>query len=320
MAEGVPCLNDRAWALADELTARAPELGAVVHHVANARVIDAGVKAIGSIGAGLMLARICMADLATATVQMGQIGDRISPFVTVHTHHPVPACMASQYAGWQICLEDYFAMGSGPMRAAYGKETLYEHIGFRERPTRAVGVLETSTLPDEAAIAHIAERARVPPTQLTLATARTASLAGGVQIAARSVETAMHKLHELGFDLSRIVGGFGAAPLPPVAADDMAAIGRTNDAVLYGATVTLYLIGEDQSLETFGPKLPSSASKDYGLPFGEVFERYDHDFYKIDPMLFSPAQVCLNNIETGRARWFGQTDHALLKRSFFNES
>ena len=64
---------------------------------------------------------------------------------------------------------------------------------------------------------YVAERAGVAPAELTLLFAPTASLAGGVQIAARIVETALHKLHELDFDVRRVVSGFGTCPLPPVA-------------------------------------------------------------------------------------------------------
>ena len=68
---------------------------------------------------------------------------------------------------------------------------------------------------------------------------KTASIAGSVQVIARSVETALHKMHEIGFDLTQVRSGFGIAPLPPVAADDLVGIGRTNDAMLYGGEVTL---------------------------------------------------------------------------------
>ena len=140
---------------------------------------------------------------------------------------------------------------------------------------------------------------------MTLLVAPTASLAGGVQIVARSVETALHKLAELGFDLARIVSAHGTAPLPPVAADDLAAIGRTNDAILYGARVVLYVTGDDASLEAIGPQVPSSASRDHGEPFAAIFARYNHDFYAVDPHLFSPAEVVFQNIETGRVHAFG---------------
>jgi methenyltetrahydromethanopterin cyclohydrolase len=48
------------------------------------------------------------------------------------------------------------------------------------------------------------------------------------------------------------------------------------------------------------PKVPASASRDYGKPFYEIFERYNKDFYKIDPLLFSPAEVWLTSVASGR--------------------
>jgi len=105
-------------------------------------------------------------------------------------------------------------------------------------------------------------------------------------------------------------------PLPPAAKDDLAAIGRTNDAILYGGHAVLYVRGDDESLQKVGAQTPSSASKDYGRPFAEVFASYDHDFYKIDPHLFSPAVVTFVNIETGNSFRFGKFDHDVLSRSF----
>jgi methenyltetrahydromethanopterin cyclohydrolase len=34
-------------------------------------------------------------------------------------------------------------------------------------------------------------------------------------------------------------------------------------------------------------------------------------------MLFSPAEVMLHNIDTGRVHHFGKVDHDILARSFF---
>jgi methenyltetrahydromethanopterin cyclohydrolase len=146
--------------------------------------------------------------------------------------------------------------------------------------------------------------------------APTASLAGSVQVVARSVETALHKLFELGFDLSRVESGYGTAPLPPASADDLVAIGRTNDAILYGGEVTLFVRGDDASLESVGPKVPSGASSDHGQPFAAIFERYHRDFYKIDPHLFSPARITLSNLDTGRTFSFGRTVPRVIHESF----
>ncbi|MCO6457103.1 MAG: methenyltetrahydromethanopterin cyclohydrolase, partial [Pirellulaceae bacterium] len=235
----------------------------------------------------------------------------------VRTDHPVAACMAAQYAGWQIQAEPkFFAMGSGPMRAAAGKEDLFDRIGFRERPAVAVGVLETSSLPPLSLADRLASDCGVAVERLTLLMAATSSLAGTVQVVARSVETALHKLHELGFDLAQVVSGWGTAPLPPVAENDLAAIGRTNDAVLYGGQVTLWVDADDDELVHLGPRVPSCSSPDYGRPFGVLFEQYERDFYRIDPLLFSPAVVTLINTRTGRTRRYGELRPDVLEQSF----
>jgi methenyltetrahydromethanopterin cyclohydrolase len=123
-------------------------------------------------------------------------------------------------------------------------------------------------------------------------------------------------LHELKFDLQQVVSGLGVAPLPPVAADEGKAIGWTNDAILFGGRVVLWVRADDEILDLVGPKVPSSASPDFGAPFAEVFKRYNGDFYKIDPLLFSPAQVEFRNLKTGKVHRFGKTDPDLLRRAF----
>jgi methenyltetrahydromethanopterin cyclohydrolase len=224
--------------------------------------------------------------------------------------------MAAQYAGWQVSAGKYFAMGSGPMRAAAAREPLFEKIGHTERPEVAVGVLESGKLPPAEVCRELADKCGVAPDKLTLLVAPTSSIAGTVQVVARSVETALHKLFELGFDLERIVSGHGTAPLPPAARDDLAAVGRTNDAILYGGDVTLYVRGDDASLEAVGPHVPAGASRDHGQPFAAIFEHYNRDFYKIDPHLFSPAVVTLSNVDSGRAFRYGHVLPRVLHESF----
>jgi methenyltetrahydromethanopterin cyclohydrolase len=310
-------LNERAKTVVNRIVAAQDRLRIAVKRCeSGAQLIDLGIGARGGLDAGLELARVCTAGLATIEIHPPASTGDAAPTIAVHSDHPVAACMASQYAGWQIAGENFFAMGSGPMRAAAGREDLFVDIGFREQPTDAVGVLESAQLPPKETCREIAERCGVAPDHLTLLVAPTASQAGGVQIVARSLETALHKMHELGIDLGRVESGYGCAPLPPVAGDDLTAIGRTNDAVLYGGRVTIWVRGDDASLTKLGSKIPSCSSADYGSPFLTTFEKYDRDFYKIDPLLFSPAVVCLNNIETGRSYQFGELRPDVLAESF----
>jgi methenyltetrahydromethanopterin cyclohydrolase len=280
------------------------------------RIIDCGISSPGGLEAGLRLAEICLSGLATVRLVPSSLDNTPGLAVLVSTDHPLSACMASQYAGWQVASGKFFAMGSGPMRAAAGKEALFAKIGHTEKTDVAVGILETRKMPPDEVCQDLARQCGVAPEKLTLLVAPTASLAGTLQVVARSVETALHKLLELGFDLTRVESGFGIAPLPPASADDLVAIGRTNDAILYGGDVTLYVRGDDASLEQIGPKVPSGASSDYGQPFAAIFERYQRDFYKIDPHLFSPARITLSNLDSGHTYVFGRTLPRVIHESF----
>lgn len=310
-------LNTRAWQLVE---AQLPHADVLRVHVSElpggARLIDAGIEAEGGLAAGLLLARVCMADLAEVAIVPGSLDGFGWPAVQVATDHPVEACLLSQYAGWQIAAEKYFAMGSGPMRAAAAREELFEKLQYRESAQCVVGVLETSKLPRAEVVGQLAEKCGVAAEHVTLLAAPTASQAGNLQVVARSVETAMHKLLELGFDVRQIVSAVGTAPLPPPAANDLEGIGRTNDAILYGGCVTFLVRTADSQVAQFGPQVPASSSAMHGKPFLSVFEDAGRDFYKIDPLLFSPAQVVFQNLETGRVHRYGEPSVEVLRASF----
>ena len=312
-------MNERAWALVDAAAARARELGIDVQTLpGGARVLDAGVHAVGGLGAGRLLAEVCMGGLGHIDFVPLTIGDEPLPGVQVWTDHPAEACMASQYAGWAIDPEGFFAMGSGPLRAkARVERELFGKLGYQEEAARGVLVLEARTLPGNEVAAWVAEKSGLPPSAITFAVAPTASLAGGVQIAARIIETGLHKMDALKFDVTRVLSAIGTAPIPPVAKNDLRAIGRTNDCMLYGGRARYVVRAPDETLADLAERLPSSASKDYGTPFHQIFKRYDNDFYKIDPMLFSPAEVWLTSAITGRTFHAGRLNPDVLGASLY---
>ena len=227
-------LNDRAWEMADRMAAHAAALRILARPLpGGARVIDAGIATPGGHAAGLALAEICMGGLGHVDYTPLAIGGDAWPGVRVWTDHPAVSCMASQYAGWAIQVDKYFAMGSGPLRAhARVERELFAKLGYAETAPRGVLVLETRNPPTEAVAAWVAAKAGLVPAHLTFVVAPTASLAGGVQITARILETGLHKMDTLGFDLKKIVSGIGTAPLPPVAKNDLRAIGRDRKSVV----------------------------------------------------------------------------------------
>jgi methenyltetrahydromethanopterin cyclohydrolase len=312
-------MNETASEIVESMVDQADLLRVRASRLRNgARVIDAGVDTDGGYDAGLILAEICLGGLGNVNFTPIQIGGQSYPGVIVWTDHPAVACMASQYAGWAISVGKFFAMGSGPLRAhARVEHELFEKLGYEERAEEGVLVLETRTLPGEEVASWVAEKARLQPAQLTFVVAPTASLAGGVQISARIVETGLHKMETLGFDVRRVVSAWGTAPLAPVAKNDIRAIGRTNDCILYGGQARFTIRAGDTELEQLVARLPASASRDYGTPFAEIFQRYEGDFYKIDPLLFSPGEVWLTSTETGKTFHAGRVNPEVLEASLY---
>lgn len=313
-------VNQRAAAIVQRMIDDSEALGLSVKTLANgATVIDAGVKVPGSLAAGQLFARACLGGLGEVTFTRLAFEDAHASFwlpaVSVSVDHPHIACMASQYAGWAIKREKFFAMGSGPARALYAGEELFARLDYKDRADVAVLLLEGRKLPDEGVAEYVAGKCGVQPAQVVMAIAPTASIVGSVQVAARVVETGLHKLVELGWDIKQVVTGYGVCPLAPIAGDDLRAIGRTNDGVLYGGQTYYTVQADDAELAALVEKVPSSSSRDYGTPFYDLFQRYGGDFYKIDPLLFSPAQVTFNNLSSGRTLSAGQVNPSLLRTS-----
>ena len=238
------------------------------------------------------------------------------PHVSVSTTNPLVDCIGCQYAGWPLSVGDYAAMSSGPIRLLRGSEAVLESYGLSQTDQRALIVIESSRLPTEQAVRHIAHYADVEVENLCICLANTSSLPGAMQVVARSVETAMHKLHEIGFDLAKVKSGNGIAPLPPTTDSDLTAMGWTNDAILYGASVELTVDASDSDVAAIIDQVPSSSCDQFGKSFLEIFDEAGRDFYKIDPLLFAPAQITIVNLSTGNSFSAGQLRTDILKTSF----
>jgi methenyltetrahydromethanopterin cyclohydrolase len=312
-----PSINQRAYPLLEALAADASSLRLhIARSAGGALIVDGGIACPGCLEAGRRIAEICLGGLGSVTLSPAAPDAPSSTQIGVHASDPVLACLGSQYAGWRLQEGQFFAMASGPGRARALKEDLLQELAYADEADRAIFILEADRPPPEPLIARVAETCRVTPDHLAFILTPTTSLAGAVQIVARSLEVALHKVHELKFPLERIVDGFGSAPLPPPAPKFIAAMGRTNDAILYGGRVALFVSGPEKEVEALADALPSSASRDYGRPFAEIFAASGGDFYKIDPMLFSPGLVEVTALETGRCFRRGRVDAALLARSF----
>ncbi|MCJ2133641.1 methenyltetrahydromethanopterin cyclohydrolase [Methylobacterium sp. J-026] len=320
-SQSYPSVNALSAPLIERFVADAATLRLSVSQAAGgARMVDAGAQARGSIEAGRRIAEICLGGLGTVTIApSGPIASW--PYsVTVHAADPVLACLGSQYAGWSLADDGgdsgFFALGSGPGRAVAAVEDLYQELGYRDSATRTALVLEAAGGPPDSVVAKVAEASGLRPEDLTFIFAPTQSLAGSTQVVARVLEVALHKAHTVGFDLHAIVDGIGSAPLSPPHPDFIKAMGRTNDAIIYGGRVQLFVDADDADARQLAEQLPSTTSSDHGAPFAEIFGRVNGDFYKIDGALFSPAEAIVTSIRSGATYRGGRLEPTLVDASF----
>jgi methenyltetrahydromethanopterin cyclohydrolase len=291
-----------------------------------ATLVDAGLNSEGGFLAGELVTEICLGGYGSAKVMPIQYGDVVLPSVFVLTDHAALSTLASQFAGWQIKTEGFSAIASGPARAlALKPKHLYEKLGFLEESDIAVLVLETEQKPPEAAIRLIVDKCGVTPKNLFLIMFSTTSLVGATQVSGRIVETGLHKLERLGLDPLIVKSAWGYAPIVPGHPSSGEAMGRTNDAILYGG-ITNYTVSceDDTQLENIVKQAPSSASKamqearklaEKNPRFMQLFKEAGFDFYKIDPDIFAPAIIVVNNLKTGKTYRAGSLDVEVMKES-----
>ncbi len=317
----LPSINILTAPLVQSLAADAVPLRLAVSQLSNGtQVIDAGIKVPGGLEAGRRIAEICLGGLGSVKLRASTNYDNWSWHVDVHTSHPVVACLGSQYAGMKLSHGEgksaFNAMASGPGRAIGSKEELFDHIHYRDKAETACLVIETDDFPPVEVADKISQQCNIKPENLTLIVTPTSSLCGSLQVVARVLETALHKTHALGFPLKKVIDGAGSAPICPPSGDFMTSMSRTNDAILFAGQVHLFVQADDKDVEHLAVNLPSSASSDYGKPFGEVFKEAGYNFYKIDSMLFSPARVAVTSLLSGNTFHAGRIDKELLNKSF----
>ncbi|MGE5554769.1 MAG: methenyltetrahydromethanopterin cyclohydrolase [Methanocella sp.] len=311
-------VNQLAWQKAQKLLENPVYYGVeITKSAAGATIIDAGVKAPGGFEAGKLLTELCLGGAGKAELGYKSYGDLDFPSITITSDYPAIAMLGSQFAGWRIKDGDNIAIGSGPVRAiALKPKEIYEELHYTDASDRAVITLESNVLPSDTLVEKVCKASNLLPQNLIIMVAPTASIAGLTQVAGRVVEVGIHKLHTLGFDPKVIRYAMGYAPIPPVGPDFEVAMARTNDVILYGGTVYLTVDYDDEAkLQDLVKKAPSINSKDYGKPFIDIFLNADKDFYKIDPGLFAPAVLMINNARTGRTFKAGEINPKVLAQA-----
>lgn len=310
-------VNKGAFSIVQQLVTEADRYRVIVSKGSRGEtLIDAGAVAKGGLEAGLKIAEICLGGLGHVNLTPFHAASKWPYHLTVRASDPIVACLASQYAGWSLSHGDFFALGSGPGRALARVEKLFEDLNYKDEADCATLVLEGDKPPPAEIVDKVAKDCGVKPERLTFIYAPTRSLSGNVQVVARVLEVAMHKAHELHFPLENILDGVATAPLSPPHPDFVTAMGRTNDAIIYGGIAHLYVTGPAAAAAELAKALPSTNSRDHGRPFAQIFKAFDYDFYKIDPMLFSPAVAIVTAVDSGETFRAGHISQNLLDECF----
>ena len=305
-------LNRMATELVDEALEFADELAVDAYDLENgATVIDFGVDAIGGVEAGLLLAEIQAAGLATVASQTGSVAGTPRTYVEFSTDHPALALLCSQKAGWDAFPGDYEGLGSGPARALAAREEEFNTLAYRDEFDFGVLCVESDELPGPEVAEEVADLCEIEPSGVFLPTFRTGSIAGSVSMAARAAELVAFRAFELGYDPLDVLTVTARAPVAPPTDDEEVAIARTNDALAYGGQAHV-VVESDSDVLT---ELPSSATDRYGEPFADIFEDVDWDLHEVDEGVFAPAQVTVD-VLGGPTYALGDTDEDLLAESF----
>jgi methenyltetrahydromethanopterin cyclohydrolase len=305
-------LNRLATELVDEAIDFAEELGIAVHPLeGDAAVLDFGVAHAGALEAGLLLAEIQTAGLASVQTAVADVAGGPRTHVELSTDQPAMALLCAGKAGWELSVDGFEGLGSGPARALVAAEDVYDRVGYREDSEFAVLAIETDGLPDESVASHVAERTGVPESAVFLPAYATASITGSVVAGSRAAELATYRLAELGYDPLDVLSVSGRAPVAPVAADESMAMALTNDAVAYGGRVHLTVAEPVDRVD----ELVSSAGEDYGRPFAAIFDAVGWDMAELPVSLFGPAAVTVD-VVGGETHTAGAVREDVLETSF----
>ena len=206
-------INTLTQKIVDHLLTNASELRlGVSKDQTGATLIDAGINCLGGLEAGRLISEVCLGGLGNVSLLHTNTAPQWPLSVYVHTSNPVLACLGSQYAGWQLSHGEgkgaFYALGSGPGRAAALREPLYAELGYQDKAEKVCIVMEVDKNPPSELVAKMAQQCGVEAANLTIILTPTKSLAGVVQVVARVLETALHKAHEQKFPLERIYPRF----------------------------------------------------------------------------------------------------------------
>ncbi len=307
-------VNENVTKYVDKLLDKEDELSIRSYYLENkATVIDCGVKAVGSIGAGLLYAGVSMGGLGKVSLAPGIVGDYYINFAQVYVDHPAVACLGCQKPGWKFKADGFAGTGYGPARTISQKpKAIYSAIDYSDDSEMAVINIESQALPGAKELDYIARQCSTDPECVVALIARPNSIVGSIVNSSRVVEWAMNRLLQLGYDVKDVSSALGACPVCAVKPGEADVVGASFDSIAYYGMASLYTKGRDDKCKD----ATSLSSKSYGKGFNVLLKESQGDYSKVDPAMFAPAKLMVNGMQDGSLETYGKLNAVMLLESY----
>jgi methenyltetrahydromethanopterin cyclohydrolase len=314
-------LNQKAMEIIGPILNDPQRYGAkLVRTPGGATIVDIGNQAPGSWQGAKRFVEASFGGLAEVTFGRMVIKDLDVPSVEVAVDDPMLAVVACQVGAMRLGEGAFAALGSGPARAKARADRWAQRVLYEDPSPLALIQIQMPGLPSEEILQEVADACRIPLANLTAMVAPTASLVGSVQVASRAFEQCIVALaRNTSFDITSILRAQAVAPIAPVIDDELWAMGRTNDCLVYGGSSSLWVRhSNDDEIRRTAESLPFSVSAGdyYGKGYREIFDAYGRSIYNIPAHLDGPAMVAMTNQSTGSVFKAGEINLDRLYRSF----
>lgn len=303
-------VNDGAAAIAERMIADAASLGVEVsQHRSGATLIDC---TRGGHEAGRLYAEATMGGLASVELGTRTVAGHDLVMVAVETNRPLEACWVAQKHADRAPGDPADIILAGPAKARFvPTDPTVAAAGYIDRGQKVVAPLQVDRALTDDDFDWLARRCQVEPRDLYVLVAPSDSVVCAVQVVARTVDNAMHRLVSAGVGLFEVERLAGEAPLPPDGGDARQRLGRINDSLMYGSSVRATVSYEGE-LQAVADEVASQPADLRGLTFLEMFDRFDGDFHQIPLDVFCITSIEVRHPSSGSVAFAGRIDEARL--------
>ncbi len=313
-------VNKESMKIVKKIIENCDKYNVEVHNIEGATVIDCGINKDGGWEVAKLFTKILFGG--TNEIEYGVFSDKINDInyrsVIVSSDFPVLQQAGCNISGWELKKGHFAPILAGPGRTVARKpnDWFAKYSDYEDSHCEAVITVESSSIISSQEVKDLIQATGVLAKDLYILVAPSGSTVCSVQVAARILEQSLHRLCDEGFNLGAIIEAHGYAVVPPVVKDDLLAMGRLNDVLIYGGQATYTVDCEDSEIEKVISIVPSFNSTEYGRIFKDIYEENGCNFFNIDMRTYSPAKLVMINQRTGNVFSSGEINIELLAKSF----